>query len=250
MKTAYWNALAEDFGEKVLEVTETDLSGVFARVAKQLGGRTKTAVDFGCGPGASTRAVAPYFKSVTGVDFSPALIGAAKDQKNPANTRFRVVDLSRKTTPRLPCDAGFCINVLISPNAALRETIARNVRRSVKRGGSAVFAAPSFESALRIYQVLFDCQIKSGVSQNKALAEINGWASEEILSVAEGIVDIGGEPTKTWRGEEFTEFLYAAGFRDIELQRIEYPWAEVLDNAPRRLSAAPPWDWMAVGRKP
>lgn len=250
MKTAYWNALAEDFGEKVLEVTETDLTGVFARTAKRLGGKDKTAVDFGCGPGASTRAVAAYFKNAIGVDFSPALIETASAQTNSSNVSFRVADLSRADAKRLPCDVGFCINVLISPDALRREAIARNVHKSVKRGGAAVLAVPSFESAMRIYQILLACQLREGVTRKAALREINRWAAEEIINIADGIVDIGGEPTKTWRGDELSEFLVELGFRNVELERINYPWDEVIDGAPHDLTAAPPWDWLAVARKP
>lgn len=250
MKREYWDALARDFSSQVLEITECDVAGVVAKTAKRLGGRRKTATDFGCGAGAVTRMAAPFYKSVVGVDFSKELLKEARRRTRAANVSYEFANLQAERGPRFPCDVAFCVNVLIAANADRRDRIARNVVASAVRGGSAVFVVPSLESVLRVYQVALQCHLDEGFRRPAAALEVNRWVEEEIVSLPEGIVKIGGAPTKLYLRDELAELLRRHGLRDVTLERISYPWAEALENAPRGLNAAPPWDWMAVGVKP
>ncbi len=249
MKQKYWDALAKNFSTDVLEISDCDLDGVILKTASRLGGKKKQAVDFGCGAGAVTRAVAPYFGAVLGLDFSKDLLARARDLTRAANISYEWADLGAARAKRYPCDVAFCANVLIADDAKLRERIARNVIRNVKKGGAAVFIAPSFESALRVYQVAFNCQIKDGVARDLALRDVKGWIREEIASLPEGVVRVGGVKTKHYMADELSELLERCSLSDIALSRVSYPWSEMLDNAPRNLKSAPPWDWMAVGFK-
>lgn len=250
MNRDYWDALARDFSAQVLEISECDLDGVLARTAKRLGGKRKTATDFGCGAGAVTQLIAPFYKSVVGVDFSEELLGKARRRTRVENVSYEYVDLQSVRTRRFPCDVAFCVNVLIGDDAKACERIARNVIKSLARGGMAVFVVPSLESVLRVYQVALECQLKAGVRRSAAVADVNRWAGKEILSLAEGVVEAGGAATKHYLEDELAEFLQRWGLRNITVERVSYPWSEALENAPRRLKAAPPWDWMAVGEKP
>lgn len=244
-----WDALAHDFSACVLEISECDIDGVIEAAAKRLGGVRRTATDFGCGAGAVTRLLAPYFKSVTGVDFSPQLIDAAKAQTRATNIDYEVADLQLKQAKRFPCGVAFCANVLIGDNAAARERIARNVIASVRKGGSVVFIVPSLEAVMRAYQVALQLRLRSGASETTAARRIEGWAEDEVVSLPRGVVNMGGVPTKHYLEDEIAEFLMRLGLRDIEVKRVSYPWREALDSAPDNLKAAPPWDWMAVGVK-
>ena len=249
MKEKYWDKLAADFSTDVLEISECDVDGVILKTAKRLGGKQKRAVDFGCGPGTVTRLIAPYYKSVLGVDFSKGVLARARALTSTANVSYECANLGLAKGKRHPCDVGFCANVLISDDETLRERIAKNVVKSIHKGGTGVFIVPSFESALRVYQVIYDCQIKDGIAKAKALKEANDWIRQDVVSIPEGLVRVGDVTTKHYMADELRECLTRAGLTDIELARVCYPWAELIEDMPRGSKAALPWDWMAIGRK-
>lgn len=235
-----WDALADDFSSRVLEISECDIHGVIKATAKRLGGARKTAADFGCGAGSVTRLIAPYFKSVTGADFSPKLIDAARSQTRAKNISYEIADLQIERAKRFPCDVAFCANVLIGDGAAARECIARNVVASIRKSGHAVFIVPSLEAVMRVYQVALQLCPET---------EIEDWVKDEVVSLPQGLIEMGGVPTKHYLEDEIAEFLTKLKLRDVEVRRVSYPWREALEDAPRNLKVAPPWDWMAIGRK-
>jgi 2-polyprenyl-3-methyl-5-hydroxy-6-metoxy-1,4-benzoquinol methylase len=235
-----WDALADEFSSRVLEISECDIDGVITAAAKRLGGARKMATDFGCGAGGVTRLVAPYFKTVTGVDYSPKLIDAARAQTLTKNINYEVADLQRKRAKRFPCDVAFCANVLIGEDEAERELMARNVLASIRNGGNAVFIVPSLEAVMRTYQV---------ARQFQPERHVRSWAKDEVASLPRGLVKMGGVATKHYLKDEIAELLTTLKLRNVSVSRVSYPWREALDGAPRNLKAAPPWDWMAVGTK-
>ncbi|WDI30433.1 class I SAM-dependent methyltransferase [Hyphococcus flavus] len=234
-----WNALADDFASRVLQITECDTDGVIEATAKRLGGAHKIATDFGCGAGAVTRLLAPHFKTVIGVDFSSKLVANAKSQPTAGNVSYEVVDISR-CGKRFPCHVAFCVNVLIGNQGNIRERIARNVVASIEEGGHGVFVVPSLEAVMRVYQV---------GSALFPIAEVAGWVEDEVVSLPGGIINMGGVPTKHFLKDEIDEFLSRIGLCDVVVSRVPYPWRETIADAPRTLKAASPWDWIAVGRR-
>ncbi|WP_425407990.1 class I SAM-dependent methyltransferase [Hyphococcus sp.] len=244
-----WDALADDFSARVLEISECDIDGVLQATAKRLGGARKIATDFGCGAGALTRLISPYFKSVIGVDFAPKLIEAARARTSAKNIEYDVCDLQAARAKRFPCDVAFCANVLIGEDLPARERIARNVVASLRKGGWAVFIVPSLEAVMRAYQVALNLRISSGAEEAAAERELDGWAADEVVSLPCGVIKMGGVQTKHFLEDEIAEFLTHLKLREVVVSRISYPWREALPDAPVKLRAAPPWDWMALGRK-
>lgn len=68
------------------------VDGLFARLRdSDLPVRDGTALDFGCGVGRLTQALARHFPSVVGVDVSPAMIRSARERnREPERVRFEV----------------------------------------------------------------------------------------------------------------------------------------------------------------
>ncbi len=249
MNVDYWNRLAGRFSDEVFEVTERDLNGVIRKTAKQLGGVQKSAVDFGCGAGASTRTVAPFFKRVTGVDFSEDLLSVATSKTDADNIEYRKANLATMNPRSFRCNVAFCFNVLLSPDADLRKSIAANVIKAIRIGGAGVFITPSIESELRSYQIALECQVRSGFGRAAAAKEINATARREVVSLSQGVINLGGAPTKHFFHDELADLLSECGLRDVTVSRVHYPWEDVLDDIPADMPYSQPWDWIARGKK-
>ena len=250
MKVRYWDSLADDFASDVFEITERDLNRVIAGTARRLGGERLVAGDFGCGAGASARAIAPYFGKVVALDFSEKLLDVARAKTTAENIEYRKADLTKKLSPEYSCDVAFCFNVLIMSRAKDRAKIAANVVSTLKKDGAGVFIVPSIESELRSFQIALECRLRAGWALDDAVKEIDKGARREIVSLSQGLITLGGAPTKHFFGDEIVELLQRSALGKVSLQRVHYPWDVVLDDIQDDIPAAPPWDWMAIGRKP
>jgi SAM-dependent methyltransferase len=252
MNRTYWDRLASRYSDEVLEVTAIDIHGSLARTAAAFGSRCAVAGDFGCGVGATTRAFAPYFERILGVDFAPKLLAEARRRTRDDNVSYVLADLAADEPLDFRVDAGFCVNCLIAPRYETRIQIARTVARTVRRGGSVAIVVPALESALRTYHALVRLDMVDGSKRREGLRRVNAIATREVRSVADGIVTTGGEPTKHYLGDEIVEFAADAGLKVERLERVEYPWLDEIElgRSSARTRAAlgkgAPWDWLVV----
>jgi SAM-dependent methyltransferase len=121
---------------------ENDVAAILAAGA-ELGrpARTETALDFGCGVGRLTRALASRFTTVTGVDASPKMIEQARRlNAETANATFEPAD----EPPAGPLDLVLAQLVLqhLPSKALAREYIERLIRATAP-DGLTVFQIPA-----------------------------------------------------------------------------------------------------------
>jgi len=244
-----WDRIAGEFTDRVFQITDHDTGGIILKAARRLGGARKHAGDFGCGAGAVTRLLADHFGKVTGLDQAAGLVREAEQATSAPNVAFCKVDLARPGSFGMQFDVSFCVNVLINRDHEVREKIARTVAALTRPGAPAVFVVPSLESALRTYQTVVECQVRSGTGRSAAVRSANRQADEEIESMVDGIVSVGDSPTKHFLSDELAAFLGEAGFDVQSMERVEFPWDQEIDNPPRRLGRPTPWDWLAECRR-
>jgi SAM-dependent methyltransferase len=254
MNRAYWDRLAPRYSDEVLEITAVDTRDSLARTAAAFGARHAVAGDFGCGVGATTRAFAPYFERVVGIDFAPKLLTEAKRRTKDTTVSYVLADLTADEPLDFRVDAGFCVNCLIAPSYETRMRIARTIARTMRRGGPVAIVVPALESALRTYQALVRLDMSDGSTRREGLRRVNGIAAREVQSIADGVVTTGGEPTKHYLGDEIIEFAGEAGLKVERLERVEYPWRDEIElgrsgaRTRAALGAGAPWDWLVVAR--
>lgn len=128
-----------------MEVGRTDIARRMARLASLpvSFGRSR-ALDFGCGIGRLTFALAEHFQQVDGVDISEEMVAKARGL-NPAPDR---VHLHQSESERLPFDDStfdfvYCHLVLQHMKTRFALSYVREFVRVLRTGGLAYFQAPS-----------------------------------------------------------------------------------------------------------
>jgi hypothetical protein len=127
--------------------------------------------------------------------------------------------------------------------------MADSVRRATKRGGKAIITVPSYESAMHVYQSLIRMDRRSEGKEGMNVRAADKLFAGEVQSATDGVINIGGEPTKHWMRDEICQLLLDTGFQIEAVERIEYPWSEEISGAARSMPAAHPWDWMVRARR-
>jgi len=247
----YWDSKAVNYNDEIFSSIHSDMGGKIRKIIRKYGSRKKTACDFGCGIGLYLPELSLRFKTVHAFDLSPELIKRAKERmKNTGNITYRPVDLSCRSL-RLPkADFGALTNVLIMENSYVRKAILKNVFKSLNPGALLFAVVPSLESVLYVNSRLFEWNIRDGIKQDEAVDKGLRSAHAGKGSVSNGLINIDNITTKHYLKEELELFFKGAGFKIINMDKIEYSWKTEFESPPKWMRAPYPWDWMAVCEKP
>ncbi len=240
-----WDAVAATFEEDIFSVPEHDRKKKILKCVERYAGKGKTAGDIGCGIGRTVPMLAERFALVHAMDLSGECLSMA-ERRNARfhNVEYHHADLARPL-PFAPVDLALCINVLLAASPAKRKAMLANVCAAVKPGGHLLMVTPSLESALycshRLVQLHEGRGMKPAVAQRKA--------ARETTKLDMGIVVLNGTATKHHLKEELADLLHGQGMEVLEINKIQYPWAYALEEAPADMAPPMPWNWMAVAER-
>lgn len=243
----HWEKLAPEYNAEIFDVYASDKFKKLPRYIKKHASLAKTAIDFGCGNGKSFPYLAPAFKSVLGVDISKGLLKQAA-ARNYKNVTVKPYDITRPLkAPK--ADFAFCCNVIMFPDLIKNTLAFKNVARSLKPDGTALFVLPALDSALFSSWQLIQLYAQEGVkAKDIPLHEFHYFKGNK-RDLIQGIVYIDKVPTKHYSASELEVILPQAGFTITKLEKLEYDWSTELAAPPKNLGAPYPWDWLVeVGR--
>lgn len=245
MNEADWDEVADTFEKDILNVPRHDRTRKILKLVQRHASKKGTAADIGCGIGRTLPLLSKHFANVHASDFSKrCLMVAEKANARLHNVRYHHADLTQRQ-PFAPVDFVLCINVLLVAARAKRQAMWANLSAAVKPGGHLLLVTPAIESALytthRQVQLFERQGMKPAVAQRKA--------ARDTTKLDMGIVVVNNVPTKHHLKEELQDLLEQQGMQVLEIKKVEFPWAYVLQADPAEMAVPLPWNWMAVARK-
>lgn len=235
----HWNKLAAQFNSSVCDITAGERGQVLKTLVDEALARNPrpVVIDLGCGVGTFIRRYGRRFGETVGVDFAERMLRGAR-RRCAKVPRVRWVCASVEEAPSkvgLKADFSVCLNVLTSPDAALRRRQWKALATLTKPGGCTLVALPSFESAKLVADV--DEKLNPGSSAQR---------------YADGSVNRGEARQKHYTRQELRAAAERAGFRALRLVKVNYTWRdEGID--PRAAAKASrgryPWDWVLLAAR-
>jgi len=246
MKRNYWENMAGTYNEEIFDVLQQDKKALVRSAIEQFASRSKTVGDFGCAVGKWLPLLSPLFKKVYAIDISAKNLAIAKAAyPHLANVEYIRADLSGKK--RIPvCDAGICINAILTPSPKDRDQFFTALKNSIKRNGTLIITVPSLESWMLTRVIQQQWKIDSAYFSVTRNAE---EALRKWKNICRGNVEIDDVPHKHFLEEELEIVLSRNGFATEAIQKIEYNWNTEFHQPPRWLKKPGPWDWMVLARK-
>ncbi len=239
-----WDKVAPVYEDEVFDVYKSDKKGVLKKMVQSHANKTHLAIDFGCGLGKALPMLSPLFKEIVAVDVSQNLLDMA-EKLNFKNVHLHQADLAEKKVKLPKAEFLLCCNVSISSNNARNFQMLRNAMNSLKIGGTAVFVLPSLESMSFATWMLIKIYQKEGVKFNDIPKQDISHLSPEFHPVfKDGVFNIEDTPTKHYLLPEIISFFNNDRFQIETIDRIEYDWGTELDELPKNVKAADPWDWL------
>ncbi len=248
MDAKHWDKLADSFEKEVMSSLHTDKSGVLYKAIRKYISKKDHVADFGCGVGGFIPLLSKCGKHVSGCDFSSKCIDIAKKKfKKKKNVDFFVHDLTK--TLKQKYDAGVAANVLIAHQPEMLVKMLHTMAATIKKGGHLIVVIPSLESSLYVYKSIVDVLIQQGETEADSRKYVTEKIKEDYLSLTDGVIKVGGVPTKHYLAEEFEMQLLKFGMKVVQQKKLQYPWETEIENPPKNLKGSLPWDWLFVARK-
>ncbi len=234
---AQWNKLAARFNSSVCDIVAGDRDRVMdALVETALRAHPKpTVVDLGCGMGTFILRYGRRFGETIGVDFAERMLrGARRRCAKVPRVRWACASVEdAPATLSTTADILACLNVITSPDGALRRRQWKALAKVAKPGGHVIVVLPSLESSELV------AQIEERLNPGSSGARLD-----------DGSVHRGNARQKHYTRAELRAAAERAGLRVQKIARIPYPWKDEGVAAPKSVTRGrQPWDWALLARR-
>jgi SAM-dependent methyltransferase len=251
MESKDWDKIAKDYFRDISSPFEDGVSNPLeSEIEKIEDKKKKTVLDAGCGIGNLIPILSQNFEKVTAFDFSEKMVDEAK--KNCAE--LKNVEIFRKDMTELSdlkekFDIIFAVNSIIMPSIRDVDKSIKEIFNSLKENGKFIGIFPALESVLYEAMVVQERQLEKHEDEKQAAIITKRRVGMQYYDFYTGIIDIDGKQ-KHFYEFEIIYRLKKAGFKNIKIKKVLYPWEKVQDTQlPETLTKADLWDWFVVAEK-
>jgi len=202
----------------------------------------KQLLDLGCGLGKLIPYLSQRFKHVTAIDFSKEMIEQASKHTQ-KNTRIEQTDM-RDLSEYHDFDVAISINSILAPSIPEADHIFREIKQALKRNGVLIAVLPSMDSAIYVAMLIYEKQLKK-TSKQKAKKRTNHIIGH--YDYLRGLFTENGTQ-KFYYNFEINYRLKKAGFTNITVEKLHYPWTALENYHMNFPNQEQPWDWLVIAR--
>ena len=246
-----WSRHAAHYQEVLLDPFRPGVENPILPVLEAAAGPTKSAIDLGCGTGPLLPWLLPRFGSVAALDFAPGMIDHAKSRlgKDAERVRFEVRPMYELDDFQGAVDAAAAVNSLVMPDTRDIDRTLAAVRACLRPGGVFVGVVPSIDAIHYHTMLLMDRALDRGLAPEAAERVAALHAEHAFYEFAFGRFKFQGLRQKFWQPFELEYRLRKAGFSQVRLVKLLYPWDDhVLPQGEQYADEPRSWDWSFEAR--
>ena len=248
-----WDRTAKKyFDEVVSPFAEGVDNPIFWYIEKKIDfSKRKSVIDIGTGIGNLLPFLSKEFKEVVAVDISSKMIEAAKTKTQGIdNISFYVRDATDLTEFYDRFDVAVAVNSILLPNTASIEKMLSEASNVLKEGGIFIGIFPSMDALL--YRALLEHEraIEEGGNEEDALKKAGDAIDADKCNFIFGTIKYPDMTQKNYYRFELLYRLWKAGFKNIRLRKVFYPWEVYEEKELMEFKNKPKlWDWFVFAEK-
>ena len=244
-----WDRISGDYYSEIISPLKNSVSNPLLDDLKEVSGDFSV-LELGCGVGELIPFFSSNFREVVAIDFSPDMIELAKKKEFP-NVLCMVKDMTDLKEFREKFDVAVSVNSILAPDVVKIDKIIKEIFNCLKPGGRLFVIIPAIESYIYQSMLITESKIKEGIDVKDAVKEASDSFDGKKSDLLQGILCFDKDSQKAFYRFEITYRFEKAGFRNVVIERVLYPWKEWRDAGqeyfPRKMK---PWDWYFTCEKP
>jgi len=216
----------------------------------------KVVADLGCGTGPLLPHLVDRFDRVVALDFAPAMIaeakkrlvadhaGAARNGKDKApRVNFLVRPMHDLDDFQGEFDVAVAVNSLVMPDLRDIDRTLTAIRASLRPGGLFLGIVPSMDAIHYHTMLLYDAALDRGLFPEEAERHAAFHGEHHFYEFAFGRFLFQGLRQKFWQPFEIRHYFRKAGFSNIALAKVLYPWDDTITGGTAFADYPRSWDW-------
>ena len=211
---------------------------------------TLTVADLGCGTGPLLPHLVGKFGRVIAIDFAPGMLLKAKKRLGTDASRveflarpmFNLDDLAGKL------DVAIAVNSIVMPDVRDVDRTLKAIHAALKPDGVFFAILPAMDAIHYHTMILHDHALARGLDSDEAERHAVFHAEHHYYDFAFGRFAFLGLRQKFWQPFEARHRFAKAGFRDVELSQVLYPWDESIAGFEDFTHLPKSWDWFIQAR--
>jgi len=250
-----WDRSAKKYFDDVVSpFAEGVKNPIFWYLDNKITGNTKemSVIDIGCGIGNFLPIISIKFANVIGIDFSPKMIEYAQEKtKSYSNIQLLVRDARDLSEFHTKFDVAVSVNSVLLPKITDVEKILREANLVLKEGGTLLAVFPAMEAFLYRALLIQEKAMEDGTSEEEALKIARNDLQENTpCDFESGVVKYPDCQQKNYYLFELKYRLWKAGFTNIKVRKVHYPWEVYEDDTLLAFHDKQKlWDWFVYAKK-
>jgi SAM-dependent methyltransferase len=211
---------------------------------------TLTIADLGCGTGPLLPHLVGRFGRVIAIDFAPGMLTRAKKRlgKDAAKVEFLNRPMSGLDDLAGALDVAVAVNSIVMPDVREIDRTLAAIRAALRPEGVFFAVLPAMDAIHYHTMLLHDHALGRGLEPEEAERHAAFHAEHHFYDFAFGRFGFLGLRQKFWQPFEATHRFAKAGFRDVSLGQVFYPWDESLAGYQDFTHLPRSWDWFVRAR--
>jgi len=240
----YFESVLSPFAKGVVNPLDSELKKI--RSAKK-----KYVIDLGTGVGNAIPLFSKTFKHVTAIDFSPSMVEkTAQRSRKFKNVTCAVGDMRDLQKYHNKFDVAVSINSIILPTHEEVTQMLKEAYKVLKPKGLFFGVFPSMDAQLYIAMLTFQREYELTGNESKAKQRTNELIDRKKYNFVFGTYEAEGANQKFYYEFELHHRLKAAGFKDIRVDKVFYPWSLCdLEDTQSFRKYPKFWDWFVSCKK-
>jgi SAM-dependent methyltransferase len=250
----HWSRHASHYDDVFLDPFAADVENPLLRsIAAIPDPGSKSVIDLGCGTGPLLPLLIEHFESVTALDFAPSMIERSRARlgENAGRVRFLLRPMHELADLVGSFNVAVAVNSLVMPDPRLIDKTLSAIYAALKPGGQFLGAVPSIDAIQYQTLLLHDRALASGLDVRAADRQAAEQAEHHLYDFAFGRFAYQGLRQNFWQPFELEFRLAKAGFVNVRLEKLLYPWDDNLPQGSAFRDQPRSWDWtFAADRAP
>jgi SAM-dependent methyltransferase len=244
----HWSRAAARYDDLFLDPFRPGVENpLLAEVRAVADPASKAVADLGCGTGPLLPHLVERFKRVVALDFAPGMIAKARKRLEADRKADKVTFLVRGMDDlddfQGAFDVAVAVNSIVMPDVRDIDRTLLAIRASLKPGGVFLGILPAMDAIHYHTMLLNDEALDRGLDPEEAERHAAFQGEHHFYEFAFGRFQFQGLRQKFWQPFEIEHRFAKAGFAEVELTKVLYPWDDTITGGPTFADYPRSWDW-------